>query len=90
MKVRDPLTCPNCETGETYVADRTNYVACRRCHMTGPVGRSEEEAVELWNGLPRRGEVTVTTHEICGRCGCEMVPGLVHYCMPEIEEEAGR
>ena len=86
----DTLLCPNCTSAGTYVASRSFYVVCRQCHMTGPVGRSEEEAVELWNSLPRRGEVTVTTHEICGRCGCEIAPGLVHYCVPEIDETARR
>lgn len=82
--------CPNCETVEAYVADRCNFVICRQCHMTGPVGHSEEEAVELWNRLPRRGDVEVTVHPKCDRCGCEIVPGLVHYCMPVIEEGAVR
>ena len=81
------LPCPNCETDEVYVVDRCNYVVCRQCHMSGPIGQSEEEAVGLWNMLPRRGEVTGTTHEICGRCGCEIMPGVVHYCMPEIREK---
>lgn len=90
MAKEDPKPCPNpacsSEQGHTaYVADRCFYVACRQCYMTGPNGKSEEEAVKLWNSLPRRGEVTVTTHEICGRCGCEIVPGLVHYCDGEME-----
>ncbi len=36
------------------------------------------------------GSVEVTQHSKCDRCGCEIVPGLVHYCMPVIEEGAGR
>ena len=54
MRVRDLEPCPNCETADVCVADRTNHVICRKCKMTGPVGRWEEEAVLLWNRLPRR------------------------------------
>jgi len=86
----NPKPCPNqaCRSEQVCVPDHCFYVVCRQCYMTGPNGKSEEEAVELWNSLPRRGEATVTTHEICGRCGCEIEPGLVHYCMPNIEEAA--
>lgn len=52
----DPKPCPNCESTETYVADHCGYVICRKCGMTGPVAPIgvDEEAVELWNALPRR------------------------------------
>lgn len=83
----DPKPCPNCDNTEVYLADHCNYVICQQCHMTGPDGHSEEEAVKLWNSLPRRGEAVVTAHEICDRCGGELVPGLVHYCMSVIEEQ---
>ncbi|PKN85918.1 MAG: hypothetical protein CVU46_09545 [Chloroflexi bacterium HGW-Chloroflexi-8] len=46
--------CPHCQSNQVYVADRCNYVICRICKMAGPNGKSEEEAIEHWNNLPRR------------------------------------
>lgn len=87
----DLKPCPNpaCRSEQVYVADRCNYVACRECHMTGPNGRSEEEAVELWNALPRRGVVEITNNPRCDRCGYEILPGGIHYCLPDIERSHG-
>lgn len=55
--------CPNCESDQTYVADCCGYVICRKCGMTGPVAPvgNDEEAVKLWNALPRS-----TVCETCG------------------------
>lgn len=50
----DPKICPHCQSNQTYVAHRCFYVVCGVCHMTGPTSESEEEAVALWNKLPRR------------------------------------
>jgi len=60
------LPCPNCDCEETFVADRCNFVMCAKCRMTGPVGHFEEEAVALWNRLPRRNppDIKVTQDRI--------------------------
>jgi len=87
-KYDDLKPCPNpaCRSERVCVADHCNYVICTECHMTGPNGRDEEQAVALWNSLSRRGVVEVTHHPKCDRCGCEIEPGLVHYCIPDIEQ----
>jgi len=85
--LEDLKPCPNpaCRSERVCVADHCNYVICTECHMTGPNGQCEEQAVDLWNSLPRQGEVEVTIHPKCDRCGYEILPGGIHYCMPDIE-----
>lgn len=74
--------CPNCDTDDAYVAARAFYVICRQCHMTGPVGHSDEEAVQKWNGLPRRGK-----YQYCEKCGEKLDPDYYHYCLEEADDE---
>ena len=81
----DPLPCPNpaCQSAETYVGHRTHYVMCRKCHMTGPNGQNDEEAVHNWNRLPRIGvdlPAEIPRNPLCDLCGSELIPGLIHYC----------
>ncbi len=86
MTLPDPLPCPNpdCQSAETYIAVYSHYVVCRKCHMTGPVGQNDEEAVRSWNRLPRFGVDLIMERPrslICDKCGCEINPELNHFCM---------
>jgi len=50
--------CPHCETPDPAVDHNQRrsayYVRCDGCGMQGPTGDDEEDAADLWNGLPRR------------------------------------
>lgn len=54
--------CPYCESTELTLCNILHseyFVACQSCGMTGPVGYTEERAVELWNALGAK---------MCRRC----------------------
>lgn len=59
--------CPHCGTKSTrqgnnkptlsgYIEAQVGnfYVHCFKCSMIGPAGADKEDAVKLWNSLPRR------------------------------------
>ncbi|MDZ7735920.1 MAG: hypothetical protein U5P41_07325 [Gammaproteobacteria bacterium] len=37
--------------------NRGSQVVCNICHMTGPLGGSEHQAVRLWDELPRAAQI---------------------------------
>lgn len=49
--------CPFCDYDEGWVKDRgSEYVVeCKVCHSCGPVGKTHDEAVKLWNGSLKNG-----------------------------------
>lgn len=44
-------------SGDTHACCWDGYqVTCNVCHMSGPLGGSEQHAIKLWDELPRAGE----------------------------------
>lgn len=58
----EPLFCPFCEIHldtddvewEEHPSEAIVRVTCPNCHMSGPDKSSDEEAIRVWNTLPRR------------------------------------
>lgn len=55
-----PKPCPNCKASGSmlivllFLHAGRRKVCCTECLMQGPAGDTEVEAIERWNGLPRR------------------------------------
>lgn len=52
--------CPHCGCTDVIIeyGFGKNYILCRGCRMTGPHLYGAENAVQAWNSLPRRHEIT--------------------------------
>lgn len=47
--------CPNCRTQIKYYQCPDDFIACQECHFVmSTIGMKPEDAITLWNNLPRR------------------------------------
>lgn len=76
--------CPACGRDEavTRMMPGQFFITCSHCNMTGPSGKSAEEALESWNFMPREKEIRRLDKS------CSMLIEQLDYLAGQLEAQA--
>lgn len=82
--------CPFCGNEEANADSFGNvfYVKCKDCNAFGPDGKNEEEAIMLWNAVPRKEDAEM--EKSCGNCKYLKLGNKAKnkwYCTKALEDE---